>query len=301
MIYRVNEELLDGHVHALTLRRGAREIASEPAQDSAESKRAAWAALRAAYAADVERLAADGFADGPMRWASGDVAENLVYEALSDVVPGDPAPLATRYPRRWFYARERGRWFLPRDVRDVRWDRPERNVFAAHPAWAASRTAVRERPVPPDAWTTFVFARRPSVHAFGSGVRVTQTGPIAVLHLDVIQPLVQRVLVVLTAAATDDEVRSVARSLDGAGVEQIWLSHPSDWTSSRADLAWAPAGRDSRGLGVVVVDGVGGGVYRAEQFVRAVARGNRRLEPEAIKSNMAERVARLGGPARDVV
>jgi hypothetical protein len=99
-------------------------------------------------------------------------------------------------------------------------------------------------------------------------------------------------LAVLTGPAAEEDVRKVARSLDDAGVEHIWLSHPRDWTSARADLAWAAAGRDGRGRGVVVVDGVG--VYRAEQFVRVFSRGDRRVTPAAVSARMAERVARLG-------
>jgi hypothetical protein len=177
VIYRVEEQLLDGQVRALVLRSGTREIASEPADDSLDSRRGAWATLREAYAADVDCFVArsGGFADSPMRWASGAAAE-LVFEALSDLTPGDSTPLATRYPRRWFYARERGNWFLPREMRHVRWDRPEPDAFAAHPAWAASRAAVRERPAPASAWSTFVFASRPSVATFGSGLHVAEHG-----------------------------------------------------------------------------------------------------------------------------
>lgn len=82
------------------------------------------------------------------------------------------------------------------------------------------------------------------------------------------------------STAAEDEVRRVAQSLDAAGVEHIWLSHPRDWTSARADLAWAPAGRGGRGRGVVVIDGLG--VYRAEQFVRVFWRGDRRVTPPAV-------------------
>lgn len=295
LIYRVEEQLLDGAMHALVLRAGTREIARAPANDSLDSRNAAWRVLRLAHAADVERLAAGGFADSPMRWASGDSAANLVEEALSDLPSADPTPLATRYPRRWFYARERGEWFLPREMRRVRWDRTEPDAFAAHPAWAASRTAVRERPVPAPSWKSFVFASRPVVAAFAGAGRMTQAGPVAVIDVSDEPARVRRALVVLTAPAEDEEVRRVDRSLADAGVEHVWLSHPRDWTSARGDLAWAAAGRDARGIGVVVVDGAAGGVYRAEHFARAFARGQPRLGPEAVRASMAERVTRLGG------
>lgn len=296
VLYRVDERMFDGHVRALTLRRGGLEIASAPAGDSPESKRTAWMVLRGAYAADVERFVTPaGFADSPMRWASGGAAETLLYEALADVAPRDRLPLATTYPRRWFYARERAQWFLPRDMRDVRWDRPPGDVFAPHPAWRANGRVVRERPVPPGAWSSFVFARNPTLASFGreyvANARVTTEGAITVVELEISGAAVRRALVILTAPATDDEVRRVTASLNSAEVEHLWLSHPRDWSSARADLAWTPAGRDERGHGVVVVDGVG--VYRAEPFLRAFGRGDRSLAPAAIRAKTAQRVAAL--------
>ncbi len=290
LIYRVEDQFLDGTVAELVLRCGTREIARGPVDSAGDDIRLARAALRDSYAADVERLTLAGaFTDSPMRWATGDSAANIVHEALFDLAPGDQTPLATRYPRRWFYDRERRRWFMPPETRAVHWDRPDPDAFAAHPAWAESRRKVRERPAPEYAWNTFVFAE-PS-----DGARVRPLGArhAAGKHRDT--PRGRRgALVVLTAAAADDDVLRVERSLADAGVEHVWLSHPRDWTSGgeRAGLAWAPAGRDGRGRGVVVVDGVG--VYRAEQFVRVFARGDRRVTAEAIRARSAPRVAALG-------
>src|SRR6185312_8651696 len=117
-IYRVVEQLTDGRVQSLQLFRGGQALASEPVRPSDDPRATAWPLLRTAFSADVERLAkGDGsFADSPMRWASGAAAEYIVEEALMDRVGNDPTPLATRYPRRWFYAAERHEWFLPRDM-----------------------------------------------------------------------------------------------------------------------------------------------------------------------------------------
>jgi hypothetical protein len=295
LIYRLDEQVVEDVVTALVLsRHGAgREVAS-CACDDRSARRAAWRALRIAFTDDVRRSLGSGeaFADSPMRWASGDAAANLVEEALHDLCPGDATPLATRYPRRWYFARALARWFLPADMRDVRWDRPEHDAFAAHPAWTASRAVVRERPVPEYAWQGggVIFARRPSPAAFGVPTSTVPNGPISVGTLDVAgQP--RRALVVLTAVVEDDLVRAVDRSLDAEQVEHLWLSHPRDWAGSRADLPWAAAGRDARGRDVVLIDGVG--VFRAAAFVEAFRRGDAKVRPAAVQARMAARVSAL--------
>jgi hypothetical protein len=229
-----------------------------------------------------------------MRWASGNAAANLVEEALLDVRSGDPTPLVTRYPRRWYFARARDRWFLPTDMRDVRWDRPEHDAFAAHPAWMASRAVVRERPVPEYAWKGVKFASRTSATAFGLPTMMVPNGPIAVVTLEcdgVDQA--RRALVVLTAAVDDDLVRSVEHSLNDEIVEHVWLSHPTDWRSSRSDLPWAAAARDERGRDVVLVDGVG--VFRASAFAEAFRRGDPKVRAAAVRARMLARASSLRG------
>lgn len=305
LIYRLEEELYDWRVHALVLRCGGREVAREPASDVRGSRRRAWQIVRAECDVDVgaaiRRLTdghlGRGFSDSPMRWASGDNAANLVHEALSDMSP-DGTPLATRYPRRWFYNREQERWFLPETMRNVTWDRPDPDAFAAHPAHAANRARVRERPVPEHAWKTFALANRPTVAAFGaaaSSVLEAARGYLAeVANLTVMVPEPGRVLALLTGPISDSDLLKVAGALEALGADHLWLSHPRDWKSERAYLAWAPAGRDERGRGVVIVDGVG--VYGAEQFARLYGRGDRRLTVTAIRKASAERVAALSRP-----
>ena len=292
-IYRVDEHTVEDVVIALVLSRDRREIASQPCDGTPEARRAAWRALRVAFSEDVRSVVGKGaaFADSPMRWASGDAAANLVEESLLDMPPGDPTPLATRYPRRWYFARASGRWFLPADMRDVRWDRPAHDVFAAHPAWAASRAVVRERPVPEHAWRGLILASRTSAAAFGAAATVPN-GPIVVVTLECAaadQP--RRALAVLTAAVDDVLVRDVEQSLDADGIEHVWLSHPRDWRGSRSDLPWAAAARDERGRDVVLVDGVG--VFRASGFVEAFRRGDEKVRPAALRARMSARVSSL--------
>jgi hypothetical protein len=295
-IYRVDEQTVEGAVIALVLSRDGREVASRPCDETAHAQRTAWCALRTAFTEDVRRVVGDGtaFGDSPMRWASGNAAANLVEEALLDVRYGDPTPLATRYPRRWYFARARGRWFLPADMRDVRWDRPEHDVFAAHPAWTASRAVVRERPVPEHAWNGVIFASRTSATAFGASAAPVPNEPIAVVTLDCADvDQARRALVVLTAAVDDTVVRGVERSLDAEGIEHVWLSHPRDWKGSRSDLPWAAAARDERGRHVVLVDGVG--VFRASAFAEAFRRGDAKVRPAAVRARMLGRVSGLRG------
>jgi hypothetical protein len=296
VIYRVDHHTVEDAVIALVLSRGAREVANHPCDDTAQAERAAWRALRTAFAEDVRRVIGQGtaFADSPMRWASGDAAANLVEEALLDMRSGDPTPLVTRYPRRWYFARARGRWFLPADMRDVRWDRPEHDVFATHPAWTASRAVVRERPIPEHAYRGVIFASRTSATAFGAPTATVPNGPITVVTLEgggVDQR--RRALVVLTTTVNDDVVRDVDRSLDAEQIEHLWLSHPIDWRGSRADLPWAAAARDERGRDVVLVDGVG--VFRASAFAEAFRRGDAKVRPAAVRARMLGRVSGLRG------
>ena len=295
-IYRVDEQTVEDAVIALVLSRDGREMASHPCDETVEAQRAAWGALRAAFAQDVRSVVGEGtgFEDSPMRWASGDSAANLVEEALLDVRSGDPTPLVTRYPRRWYFARAQGRWFLPVDMRDVRWDRPEHDAFAAHPAWTASRAVVRERPVPEHAWRGVIFASRTSAAAFGASTATMPNGPIAVVELESSDGAqARRALVVLTRAVDDDVVRAVERSLDAEQIEHVWLSHPIDWKGSRSDLPWAAAARDARGRDVVLVDGVG--VFRASAFAEVFRRGDAKVRPAAVRARMSARVSGLRG------
>lgn len=295
-IYRVDEHTVEDTVIALALLRDGREVASHRSNETSEAQRAAWSALRTAFTEDVRRLVGKGtaFPDSPMRWASGNAAANLVEEALLDVRSGDPMPLATRYPRRWYFARARGRWFLPTDMRGVRWDRPEHDVFAAHPAWTASRAMVRERPIPERAWKGVILASRTSAVAFGVSPATVPNDPIVVVRLEsagVSQT--RRALVVLSATVDDDAVRAVDNSLNADGVEHVWLSHPIDWKGSRSDLAWAAAARDARGRDVVLVDGVG--VFRASAFAEAFRRGDTKVRPAAVRAHMSARVSAFRG------
>ena len=294
VIYRLDEQVVEDVVTALVLSRNGREVANRPCDEHASSQRAAWRELRIAFKEDVRSTEKSGeaFADSPMRWASGDAATNLVEEALYDVSPADPTPLATRYPRRWYFARDRGRWFLPPDMRDVRWDRAEHDAFAAHPAWTASRALVRERPIPEDAWRGgVIFAHRPLPQAFGASAPGAPNDQAAVVLEGEAADRSRRAVIVLVAAVDDSVVRSIDGSLAAKQVDRLWLSHPMDWNASRADLSWAAAGRTARGRDLVVVDGLG--VFRARAFADAFRRGDPRVSPAVVRAKMAARVAAL--------
>ncbi len=273
----------------LRLQCGTREVVTVSLADRA----AARAAVRAAFDEDLGRLAAaDGsFADSPMRWASGDAAENIVDDALFDRVGRDPTPLATTFPRRWFHAASSGQWFLPREMRAVRWDRPAADAFAAHPAWRNSPLRVRERAVPEAAWGEPFLASRPNAAMFGydwqprtivDGVRLI------VLERDGARV---RAIAVLEHSVPDQRLRSIARELAADGHDVVWLLHPLDWSPALTDRVWAVAGRDARGRGAVLVDGVG--IMLAPRFARALAKGDRRFTASAIRRAMSARTDRL--------
>jgi hypothetical protein len=292
-IYRVDESLVDGRTESLKLRRGGVDVCVLPA-DSTDAARSAWPRLRIAFAADVERFLRGeaSFSDSPMRWARGDAAENIVDEALADRVGRNPTPLATRYPRRWFYSKKIARWFLPNDMRDVRWDRASPDAFAEHPAWSRARSAVRERPAPERSWSTPVFSSRPTGAMFAAPGFAVTTHSEAISIIDVARSgEARRVIIVVERAPQPGHIQSLAARLPTESAEAIWISHPSDWCDEMANVAWAPAGRDWYGRGGIVVDGLG--VFRADQFGRAWAKRDRRLTVEAIRARMKERVARI--------
>jgi hypothetical protein len=290
-IYRVDELTSDGTPRALRLQRGGREIVRielsrvhDP--DGPES------AIRLAYTSDVAALTEreGSFADSPMDWATRAAAENIVYEALGDRVGRDPTPLATRFPRRWFFDKSNARWFLPADTRHVRWDRPPEDAFAAHPAW--TQRMVRERPMSEDAWPKPVFARAPSRMMFGGRFRhMYELEGVTVLELDAFADGTVRAIVVIEKPVSDDSVERCAQHLAADSVDAIWISHPTHWTPALGSVVWAPGGCDGRGRGFVVIDGVG--TFRAEQFVRALVSRDRNLERSTIRARMAARVARL--------
>jgi hypothetical protein len=180
-------------------------------------------------------------------------------------------------------------------MRSVRWDRASPDAFAAHPAWKRARTAVRERPAPEGSWDSPAFASRPNSALFVDGVaarrRATGSSPFVVLDVACDDPQARRAIIVVEQRGAQADVASLAAELSRDGVEQVWVSHPSDWCDAFSSLAWAPAGRDGRGHGVVVIDGVG--VFRADQFTRALAKGDRRVRARAIVERLAGRVARL--------
>jgi hypothetical protein len=296
-IYRVNELLVDGALTAICLHRGGIEVARIEVDSPNDARDRGWPGLRVAFSDDLARFARDpdSFADSPMRWARGDAAENIVGESLTDFVGRDATPLATRFPRRWFYAPEQDRWFLPADMRDVRWDRGPLDAFAAHPAWTRHHRVVRERPEPEGSWTTPVFASPPIAALFHSGTASVESyadGAIAVVHVPGAATAKRpRVIAVIERPVDDAAVESVARHFDANSIDAVWLSSPRHWTPALARLVWAPAGRDWSGRGGVVIDGLG--VFRADRFAAALARANSGLSGEAIRARMSARVERF--------
>jgi hypothetical protein len=298
-IYRVVEERdAAGDLRMLRLLRGNLEIATVPADDHARS---ASAEIAASFRADIGRLRRDDavFADSPMRWAHDAAAEFITTEAVFDRRRPDPTVLATTYPRRWFYSRVSGEWFLPDDMLAVRWDRGRDDPFAPHPA-AFREVTARASAAPEGSWSTFVFARRPSLAAF-RGVGIASEIVPGIVRLEVkVEPRGRavassssRVLCVVTRETNENTMADVVETLPAGA---LWLTHPRDWRTVLTGLAWAAAGSDSRGRGAVVIDGIG--VVRADAFLRGVARGDWRFSSENILRAMTSRVERLASRAK---
>ena len=294
LIYRVSILLLDGAAVGMRLQRGTLELLTVPLGDAGTSARDARRRIHAVFVEDVERHRRGDrdFFDSPMRWATDDAAENIVDEALADRVGRDPTPLATTFPRRWFHSTASHAWFLPADMRDVRWDRPPLDVFAAHPAWQRRASAVAERPAPEGSWATPIFAGRPIAAMFGAHRPLRRVGEaLAVVEID--GSPARRAIVIVERACDETAIAALSRELRDSGVDAVWLSSPRDWSPAFRDLVWAAAGRDQRGFGAVLVDGLG--VFRAERFATALQRGDRRLSSASIRRKMAARIERLAG------
>jgi len=299
IIYRTVEESLVGAATRLRLLRGTAEIAAvDEVGAGAESDSAR--VLRLAFREDVNRLCGDdgAFADSPMHWARDGAAEFIVHEALFDRRLPDPTVLATTYPRRWFYSPTSGSWFLPADMRDVRWDRGPHDPFAPHPAWRARDGVRHVRPAPEGSSPTPIFARRPTALAFGAVAECREVAP-GIVRLSVEAERGgrsgERVLFVVERETDDEAIRAMLHTGDVSD-DSLWVSHPRDWRPAMRELAWAPAGRDSRGRGVVLVDTVG--VFRAEAFIEAMRSNDRRVHAPAVRAAMAARVARLFASSR---
>ncbi len=287
LIFRITE--IASPDRALRLACDTRVIATIPFAHGEPDRRA----VRDAFDAELRRLTGvDGsFSDSPMRWANGDAAENIVENALFDHVGRDPTPLATTFPRRWFFAEARAQWFLPRDMRDVRWDRPANDVFAPHPAARRAALTVREPAVPESAWGQPMLASRPHGAMFGYNWPSTPAGDgVAIVEVRGVREA-RRSIVVVEHALNDQRILDLDRDLTAAARDPVWLVHPLDWSPALANVTWAIAGRDARGRGAVLVDDVG--VFRAERFARAIAKEDSRLEAAALRRAMNARGRRL--------
>ena len=147
-IYRVEDHRTDGITHTVVLYRGMDSLIRVRLDDnSPPTRNAAWARVRARYDADVLSVVQrkNAIADSPMDWARGEIAEFIAAGTGWDWFTRDPHPLASRYPRRLFFAASRREWFMPREMREVRWDRPRGDAFDVHPAWVERKRAAQQR------------------------------------------------------------------------------------------------------------------------------------------------------------
>jgi hypothetical protein len=173
-------------------------------------------------------------------------------------------------------------------------------VFAAHPAFARTHLSVRERAAPPGSWASPVFAARPLAASFversASWIHATrQHGEIGIVDVRT-SPEKHRALLIVERPPTAESIVAAMSDADDNSADQIWISHPSDWPRLPLNATWAPAGRDARGHTVVSIDDTG--VFRADQFVHAVATNDRRVSTVEINRRMAKRVARLRDSVR---
>jgi hypothetical protein len=273
LVYRIEERLSDGIPRSLVLALDVTDVASAPIAADRIGREESWQRLRAAWREDVAARAgaAGGFADSPMKWAPDDEAARIVDEGAWDTTRSDPRPLATRFPRRYAFARERAAWFLMPEMRAVHWNRGADDAFAAHPAWVARTAAVREMAAagilsgsPAHAPITFSGRLRPE-HIAEMRREIQQNGTIRIVLLE---GNCATSLAIASPTTAEGEARALCASLASRGLYLLFLAHPADWGKDLRDLDWAPAGTTERGWPRVLVHGVG--IFRPAELVRAI-------------------------------
>jgi hypothetical protein len=263
--------------------------------DGVELARGADVDLRKAYHEWKSRIAeTGGIVDTRMDWAKGGDAARLVDEVRSDTMRGPRGLLEARYPRRYFYAADQRHWFIPRELRDVRWDREDDDGISAHPAGVSHRAALREQSL-----------------GGGYGIGPVLSGRLRPEHLADIGPLSissvahgatavglgltrsdrSATLIALSTGLADDEIRRVHAAHAEGGARCVWLTHPVVWTGALAeDIPWVPAGTTERGWPYVLVEGLG--AFRLREFAQHIIDEEPRLADGELRQRAIARFAR---------
>jgi hypothetical protein len=134
IVYYVRELCTDGMPHSIVLLRDAHTLLTLTPES--QSKKEIWSRMKARVEADVHgvEVKCGATTDSPMSWARGALAARMVESASF----GDW--MRSTHPPRNMFDKRTGSWFVPEDLRDVRWDRAEDDHLSEpHEVWRAKR------------------------------------------------------------------------------------------------------------------------------------------------------------------
>ena len=266
-IYRVEERSTDAQPHTIALMLNERTLSA--IRLGSTPKATLWARLKRECERQIGYVQARAsIIDSPMspgaEWITGAVAARAWKHASTAFRWPFKYPLADHYPLRYRKNRTTGAWFMPHDLRAVRWDRQADDPFHPHPASHQS-TPRPSAPPAPDAgrWTRHAPPGTGEVVRLGGRLAAADLG---VPVLEIIDKTIFRVFAVQPLSAPDGpplavtipcgkadvpSVRKWDRRLRDEGATRLWVSPPGDWTRELAGVPWCPVSRDATGgLGV---------------------------------------------------
>jgi hypothetical protein len=133
-IYSVFENCTNGIPHSIGLQRGGDILLT--VKLGSVSKPMIWSRIEAMLNADLRGVETKRGAktDSPMSWARGPLAPRMSSGASAG--EWKHVPLEQTHPIRYRFAKRTASWFIPEDLRDVRWDRAEDDDLSKpHEAW----------------------------------------------------------------------------------------------------------------------------------------------------------------------
>lgn len=287
-LYRVEERSTDGVPRTIALMLNEKVLVELRLKKGRE--RLQWETIKRRCNRDIEWVKDHSVAvDCPMLrgqgWLRGPVAERAW--ARASVRPDKPFkyPLGYHFPRRYRFSGETDEWFIPPDLKSVKWDREADDDFARHPASRRQLTpspasqGLRRSPLRGNA-TKSTFGGRLSAADLGVVInRIVEKTSFRIFGLehqaDFAAPRVA--IVVPCGKAYADEVARTDSELALHGILRLWISPPGDWSRQIAGVPWLPVRWDSAKR---LVPPSNSGYESLSLLIRAFARGE--LTPDDV-------------------
>lgn len=282
-LYRVEEHLTDGVPHTVSLALDEETILSLPFRP--DRKADLWYRLRDCCEHDIRQVAArpGTITDCPLptgqEWLKGPLAARVWHCTEHEVWTRHP--LERHYPLRYRLNRAERRWFIPADLRDVSWERPQGDPLEPHPAINRPRPMRKALAVTPTSgWGRLVPTRpvgspaagiapmaAPVATVPGHATRRPSTGAGRRVRVEDFPWVIEEVpgpgyrLFVLPADKTHretlvgvphgkvqpDPVYRADQALAASRVPRVWITPAGDWSAYMEGVPWVPITRDADG------------------------------------------------------